>query len=463
MGIGQLLACIIVILLIAIFIGTPVGMAIGFTGTVALLLFIGPGFLGQFGSIAYIQGTSMNQLIAPLFILMAEFLARGGIAEDLFRVLNKYLHKLKGGLALSTTIACTVFAAMCGSSPATAASIGRISVGSMTKRGYDPAFAVGTVAGGGTLGIMIPPSITFVTYGIITETSIAKLLMAGLLPGIMLAALMCISIIIRVRLNPALIGETKKAVDNVRMSHSVKMAQEAEQEATLAATVVVDDSLDKKTTLWQDLKLAIPSFVLIIVVLGAMYTGIATPTESAGFGAIGAFLIVVMQGRMKMPVFTEAMKATARTSAMIIFLLIGGFCLSYVISYLGLAQSLASMIAGTGLNRWVIMILLYVLWFILGCLMDPGSMVILTIPFVFQTLVSLGFDPIWVGVVSTLCVEIGMITPPVGLNLFILRSSTDVKMTTIIRGALPYVMVLIIGLVILNFFPQIALFLPSLM
>lgn len=459
MGMGQLLACIIVILLIAIFIGTPVATAIGFTGVAALLLFMGPNFLSQFGIIAYEQGISMNQLIAPLFILMAEFLARGGIAEDLYRVLNKYLHKLKGGLALSTTIACTIFAALCGSSPATAASIGRISVGSMTKRGYDPAFAIGTVAGGGTLGIMIPPSITFVTYGILTETSIAKLLMAGLLPGIMLSALMCVSIVIRVRRNPTLIGDTKKAVAAAKAQHEARMAAEAAR----PATVEIDESLEKKTTVWQDLKLAVPAFVLIIVVLGAMYTGIATATESAGLGAVGAFIILILQGRMKLPIFTEAMKATARTSAMIIFLLIGGFCLSYVISYLGLAQSLASIIASTGLNRWVIMILLYVLWFVLGCLMDPGSMVILTIPFVFETLTSLGFDPIWIGVVSTLCVEIGMITPPVGLNLFILRSSTDVPMTQIIKGALPYVLVLAIGLVILNIFPGIALFLPSLM
>lgn len=459
MGVGQLLACIIVILLIAIFIGTPVATAIGFTGVAALLLFMGPNFLSHFGTIAYEQGISMNQLIAPLFILMAEFLARGGIAEDLYRVLNKYLHKLKGGLALSTTIACTIFAALCGSSPATAAAIGRISVGSMTKRGYDSSFAIGTVAGGGTLGIMIPPSITFVTFGILTETSIAKLLMAGLLPGIMLSALMCVSIIIRVRLNPSLIGETKKAVAAAKDRHQAKMAEEAAQ----PATVKIDEPLDQRTTLGQDLMLAVPAFVLIIVVLGAMYTGIATATESAGFGAIGAFIILLLQRRMKLPVFTESMKATARTSAMIIFLLIGGFCLSYVISYLGLAQSLAAVIASTGMNRWVIMILLYVLWFILGCLMDPGSMVILTIPFVFPTLTALGFDPIWIGVVSTLCVEIGMITPPVGLNLFILRSSTNVKMTQIIKGALPYVLVLVIGLVILNIFPGIALFLPSIM
>lgn len=452
---------IILVLLVTIFLGTPVAFAIGFTGLVTLLAFMGPNHLVQFGQLAYTQGTSMNQLIAPLFILMAELLARGGIAEDLYAVLNKYLRRFKGGLALSTTLACTVFAALCGSSPATAASIGRISVGSMTKRGYDPAFAVGTVAGGGTLGIMIPPSITFVTFGILTEVSISKLLMAGLLPGIMLSVLMCISIAIRVHFKPELAGELKAAAKSIKAQHEFMMQSGDASAAARAEQAAEDDVI--KTSLWYDLKLAVPALALIVIVLGAMYSGIATPTESAGFGAIGAFLIVLLQGRMNRNVFKGSMEATARTGCMIIFLMIGGFCLSYVISYLGLAQKLAAMIAATGLNKWVVMILLYILWFILGCLMDPGSMVILTIPFVFDTLVALGFDPIWVGVVSTLCVEIGMITPPVGLNLFILRSSTGVPMTQIIKGALPYVVVLLIGLVILNIFPGIATFLPSLM
>ena len=456
---GLMFAVIIVVLLLCIFLGAPVACSIGFTGVVTLLIFMGPNFLNQFGTIAYAQGTNMNQLIAPLFILMSEFLARGGIAEDLYAVLNKYLRRFRGGLALSTTLACTIFAALCGSSPATAASIGRISVGSMTKRGYDPAFAVGTVAGGGTLGIMIPPSITFVTYGILTETSISKLLMAGLLPGIMLSALMCLSIIIRVAIKPELAGVIKENVKNAKAQHEIMMGVQDNIAAVKEATVIEEP----KTTVWQDLKLAIPALALIVVVLGAMYTGLATPTESAGFGAIGAMLIVCLLGRMNWNTFKGAMEASARTGCMIIFLLIGGFCLSYVISYLGLAQKLASIIAGTGMSKWTIMILLYILWFILGCLMDPGSMVILTIPFVFETLTSLGFDPIWIGVVSTLCVEIGMITPPVGLNLFILRSSTGVEMTQIIKGALPYCLVLLIGLIILNVFPQIALWIPNMM
>lgn len=433
---------LIAMLLISLFLGVPVSTALGFTALAAIMAFMGNLHLTRFGIIAFTQGTSLNQMVAPLFIVMAEFLARGGIADDIYALLSRLMRRVRGGLALSTTLACTVFAALCGSSPATAAAIGRISISQMTSRGYRPDFAVGTVAAGGTLGIMIPPSLTFVLYGIITETSIAKLLMAGLLPGLMLSAMFCISIIIRVRVSPRI------AADG-----SIKKAGSVEKH----------DDDDSGNSLRKGISAAVPAFALIFLVLGTMYTGLATPTEAAGFGAIGALLIVGLQRRLNAGVFKETLLASARTSCMILFMIIMGFCLSYVISYLGIAQQLATFIIGSGLSRWTVMIMLFALWFIMGCLMDPGSMVILTVPFIYPALIGMGFDAIWLGVVSTLCVEIGMITPPVGLNLFILRSISEVPMGTIIRGALPYVGVLILGLVILCVFPQIALFLPSMM
>jgi C4-dicarboxylate transporter DctM subunit len=431
------------ILLVAILIGTPVSFSLGFTGVASILIFMSPNQLSQIAAVAFAQGTSMNQLVAPLFILMAEFLAKGNVAADIFAVLNKYLGKVKGGLALSTTLAATVFAALCGSSPATAASIGRISISQMIQRGYRDDFATGVVAAGGTLGIMIPPSITFVVYGIITETSIAKLLMAGILPGLMLSAIFCIFIIIRVKLNPSLAGLTPSGAP-------VASAVVSDQTATISLAGVKDD-----------LKKIVPPFALIALVLGSLYTGIATPTESAGFGGIGALLLILFLGRMSKDLFLTTMSATARTSTMILFLVIFGLFLSYVVSYLGIAQEIANIIIGSGLNKWFIITMLYVLWYILGCLMDPGSMVILTVPFVFPTIIALGFDPIWLGVVSTLTVEIGMITPPVGLNLFVLRSVTDVPMKQIIIGSLPFVFVMTLALIILTIFPQISLYIPS--
>lgn len=445
-----MIAFIVILLLVTLAIGAPVSGSLGFTAVICMAIFVGIEFVPSFATTAYGQVTSANQLIAPLFIMMAEFLTRGNIAQDIYYVINKYLKKLKGGLALSTTIACTIFAALCGSSPATAAAIGKVSIDEMTKRRYRKSFAIGTVAGGGTLGIMIPPSLTFVQFGILTETSIVQLLMAGLLPGIMIAVLMCVSTVIRVRLNPALIGDDKCA------SKGGRYELDEEQKAA------VPNEMDlKKTTLGQDLKLALPACALIVIVIGCMYTGIATPTEAAGFGVLGAIIILLLMKRFTGKVFLEAMSATTCTSSMMLFMLITGLALSQVITRLGIASDLASMIIASGLNRWMVMLILYILWFALGMLMSPGSMVVLTIPFVFPTLVALGFNPLWIGVVSTLCVEIGMITPPVGLNLFVLKNTTRAEMGTIIKGAIPYVVVLLIGLLILNLFPQIALVIPN--
>lgn len=433
---------IIIILLCVLAIGSPVFSGIGFTGAAILMVVMGTKFINQFGLIAFNQGMSANQLIAPLFVLMAALLSKGGIAEDIYYVLNKYLKKLKGGLAISTTLACTVFAAICGSSPATAASIGKISVEEMTKRGYEPGFAAATVAAGGTLGVMIPPSVVLVGFGIITETSISKLLIAGLIPGLVLALILCISIIIRAKLSPSLVGYDKNGNLLPRANNEVDSMQ---------------------TTVKEDLLKVIPVAILIVLVFGSMYTGLATATESASIGVLGAFIILIIRKRLNGTLFKEAMMETTKLGVMIIFMMISGFCLTYVVSYLGLASSLASFIAGSGYNRWVVMILMYILWLILGCLMDTNAMIVLTIPFVFETLTSLGFDPLWIGVVSTLCVEIGMITPPVGLNLFVLKGATKVKMTEIIKGSVPYVIILLIGLVILSVFPVLSTWLPGTM
>jgi len=432
---------IMLILLGTIFIGTPVAFGLGFVSVVLITLFLDPSQLMQIGSIAFSQGTSMNQLVAPLFILMAEALARGDIARDIFTVLSKLLRRIKAGLALSTMLASTIFAALCGSSPATAAAMGRISISEMIRRGYRQDFAAGVVAAGGTLGIMIPPSISLVIYGIITENSIAKLFMAGVLPGLLLSGLLCLFIFLRVKLRP----------DLIRQSGSGSVASPTSPTSR------------KRSGPIHDLLLIIPPLILIGIVLGSLYTGITTPTEAAGFGAIGALILVILSGRMTLKMFTVMMSATARTSSMILFLIIGGMALSYVVSQLGIAQQITELIVGSGLNRWVVMILIYILWFFLGCLMDPLSMIVLTIPFIYPAILALGFDPLWLGIVSTLCVEIGMITPPVGLNLFVLKAITDVPMGQIMMGALPFVLVLIVGLIIFSIFPQIALFLPSIM
>lgn len=434
---------IVFILLVVLFIGTPVAFGLGFVAVASIFLFISPEQLAQIGSIAFTQGTSMNQLVAPLFILMAELLAQGRVATDIFTVLTRRTQRVKGGLAISATLASTVFAALCGSSPATAAAIGRISIREMVSRGYREDFTAGVVASGGTLGIMIPPSLAMVMYGIITETSIAKLFIAGILPGLMLSAMLCAFILIRAYLNPAVVG------------------CQVSREKTEEMSARTENALWTRTSIIEDIKLVLPPIILVVIVIGSLYTGMTTPTEAAGVGAIGALVVVLLLRRLKLTLLADILDAAARTSAMILFLIFGGLALSYVVTYLGLAQEIADYLTGLGINRWLLMVAVYILWFILGCLMDPLSMIVLTIPFLFPTFMALGFDPIWLGVVSTLCVEIGMITPPVGLNLFVIKAISNVSMKNIIVGVIPFVLVLMIALAVLSLFPQIVLYLPS--
>jgi tripartite ATP-independent transporter DctM subunit len=443
---------IVVILLVCMFMGAPVQAALGFTAFCGIMLFMGPAHITRFGIVAYTQATSTSQMVAPLFILMAEFLSRGGVADDIYDAISHAFRKVTGGLALATTLASTVFAAMCGSSVATAATLGRISIGQMVSKGYRSDFAVGTVAAGGTLGIMIPPSMTFVLFGIITETSISKLLIAGLLPGVMLSAMFCVFIYIRCKLNPGLYMSDEKPEELGEGELSQIKAAKVEARAIGGG--------DEKTVLKKAIT-AIPAGILILIVLVTMYTGVATPTESAGYGAVGALIIIILIRRFHFNLMKASVAAAVKTACMMLFMAIMGLTLSYVISYLGIASNLAEFIVGSGTNRWVVMVMLFALWFVLGCLMDPGSMVVLTIPFIFPTLLEMGFDPIWVGVVSTLMTEVGMITPPVGLNLFVLGTVTGLPMRKVIVGALPYVGVMLVGLVVLCFFPGIALFLPS--
>lgn len=464
MSSGLILIIFFAIMLITLFLGTSVSMSLGFAGVMGVILFIGSGKLSQFGVIAYSQSTNMNQLILPMFIMMSEFLSQGGIAEDIFAVLNKGIGKLKGGLAIATTLACTIFAALCGSSPATAASIGKISIEAMTKRGYSPAFAVGTVAAGGTLGIMIPPSVTFCVYASLTENSVVKLFMAGLIPGLMLAALLILSIIIRCRMNPALLNYVPangEAAPEMTTAEAKEIMNEAKAEVMAEKGIGSDAETVRTRKKGPTIFTILPALALILIVLGSMYLGWATPVEAAGYGVVGAFLITLLQRRLTKDIFLNALRGTAKTGSMMVFLIICGMCMTFVVSFLGIPQEISRVIAESGLNRYVVLILVYILWFILGALMDPTSMVLLTIPFLYSTLVNLNFDPLWFGVTCVLASQIAMITPPVGMNLFVLRANTGIPMSTIIKGALPYVGILLLGLLIITLFPGIATWLPS--
>ena len=463
MSSGSMLVIIFAIMLITMFLGTPVFTSMGFTAIVVTLIWMRPDLLSRFGKTAYTQGTGFNQVIAPMFILMSEFLSQGHIAEDIYAVLNKSVGKLKGGLAIATTVTCTVFAALCGSSPATAASIGRISIAEMQKRGYDAGFAVGTVAAGGTLGIMIPPSITFCLFGMLTETSIVRLFMAGIVPGLVLSLIIILYIIIVGAVKPSMVGADRKAGSQMTAEEAREIVATAKAMANQEAGVVEQpgDTLVAKAKEPNFLTI-LPALVLIVIVLGSMYTGLATPIEAAGYGVLGSLLIVLLGRRMTKKIFSSAMLNTARTGTMMVFLMICGNCMSYCISYLGIADTIATALTQSGLSKAALIVLVYVLWFVLGCLMDPASMLILTVPFLWQTLMSFGCDPLWVGVVSVLAAQIAMITPPVGMNLFVLKANSDVPMGKIIKGCWPFVGVMFFGLLILTLFPVLSTWLPNL-
>ena len=433
---------ILSILLFVLLIGTPISFGLGFVSIVCILIYLDPDHLVHVTNIAFDQGTSVNQLVAPMFILMAEILVQGGTASNIFNVMAKWTRKLRGGLAISTTIACTVFAALCGSSPATAASIGRISIIEMTKRNYSSELATGTVAAGGTLGIMIPPSMAMILFGITTENSIAKLFIAGVLPGLLISGAFMIYILIMSFIVPSSVGASK------------------EQKA--ATAVNINEENFSLHQIMKDVLLIFPPVILVVVVLGVIYSGLATPTEAAGIGVIGALILLVTEKRenISLPLIMNILFRASRTAGMMLFLIFGGMTLSYVVSYIGIAQSIADGIIALGLNKYIVVTAIYGLWIVLGTMLDPVSIILLTVPFLYTTLLELGFHPYWMAVVSTLTVGIGMLSPPVGLNLFVIKGICDVPMDKIIIGTLPFIGVMLICLVILTIFPEISTYLP---
>ena len=449
MALIQFFGLIIFLLIVVLVLGAPVAFSIGFTAVVGILTLMPHENLLQLAAIIYNQGTKLDYLIISMFLLMAELLTQGNIAHDIFTVLNKYVKKIKGGIGIAAILASTVFAALSGSSVATAAAIGRISIKEMINLKYDRKFSIGLVAAGGTIGIMIPPSIPMVVYGIITETSIVKLFMAGILPGLLISAMLSGYVLIKGKLTPEIVGARVDKNDiNIIEQHYNKEKSKYDY---------------SKKGIIKDFKLMGLPVLLIVVILTSLYAGIATPIEMAGIGVIGTMLITIINRRFNRQSFFLALKFTARNSAMNAFILFAGFSLSYVVSYLGLPHQLAELLTTYIHNRWIIIIALYLVWFVFGMILDTGSMIILTIPFVFTTLLEYGFDPIWIGVVSTLCVQIAMITPPVGLVLFVLKGVTDASMREIILGCIPFIFILIFSLLILTIFPQIATYIPSLM
>lgn len=419
-------------LLILLAIGLPVAISLGLVGMASGVLLLSPNMINQLSTIAFYQSSSFVLIIAPLFILMSEIISSSPIGNQLFRTTQLWLGRLPGALGMGAVLTCAGFSAVCGSSPVTAATIGKIAVPEMVRMGYNRRLALGAISAGGTLGILIPPSISFVLYGIITETSIGDLFMAGIIPGLFITLLLCLTILVLVLRNPSLAPPS-----NLKASWREKV---------------------------RSLIFIIPILILVIFVLGSMYTGITTPTESGSVGVAAAIIIVLAMKQFSRKNFSQVLANTVKTTGMFFLLIIGGLFASFILTRLKIPQGMAESILGLDIPGWTVILLINLLLFVMGMFLDPMSILVIMIPIFYPTIVGFGYDPVWFGVMVTINMEIGAITPPVGFNLFVLKSVLpDVKISEVIQGSLIFIVPLIVGLIVITIFPQLALYLPSMM
>ena len=410
----------------------PLAFAMGMVGVAGIGLTRGwmPA-LASTAQVVHETGFAYTLSVIPLFILMGNFVARAGLAHELFAAAYAFIGHFRGGLAHATVAACAGFGAICGSSIATAATMSKVAYPSMKKMGYSDSLATGVMAAGGTLGIMIPPSTIMVIYGIITETNIGKLFAAGVIPGILTALLMMCGIAVMTARDP------------------------------LHAPAGERTSWPNR---WKALRGIWGGIVLVIVVLGGIYGGIFTATEGAGFGAAGAFLFALARGRLTWAILYQVLVESARTTAMLFTLLIAATIFANFVNFTSMPGDLKAWITGMGLSPILIITAMMFIYIVLGTVMEELTMVLLTIPLFFPIVTALGFDPVWFGVLIVMIVQIGLISPPVGMNLFVLNALLPgVGLGAIFRGCWPFVLVMIFVLGLLIAFPQLSLWLPSLM
>lgn len=415
----------IVVMFILVMVGVPIGFSLAMAGVLGLFYVAGPSAtIAQIGLVPWEQGTSFTFITIPLFVLMGNFAFHSGIASNLYEVIQKWLGRLPGGLAIASTFSCAAFGAICGSSTATIATMGAFIMPEMRKYKYDMKLATGSLAASGTLGILIPPSVVFVLYGLMTETSIADLFIAGIVPGILTAFVFSGIIFFKCLYNPMLGPKGPKY------------------------------SLRDKTV---SLKGVTPILILFAIVIGGLYAGIFTPTEAAGIGASGAFLIGLVMKRWKMKGLKSALSDTGVISSMIFVIIIGGYLMSRLLALTNTTTFIVDFIVSLNLGKYGFIAAITILYLILGCVLDVFGMLVLTIPFLFPVVLNFGIDPIWFGVYIVVMAEVALITPPVGGNVFVMATlARDVPMETIFRGVLPYVGGELLVIILLVLFPELA-------
>ncbi|NMA91906.1 MAG: TRAP transporter large permease [Firmicutes bacterium] len=422
----------ILILFVLLFLGMNVGLAlllIGFVGQAYIA-----GFAPTFGGlrmIPYSTFASYSLSVIPLFILMGNLAFHSGLSRDLYLAARNWLGRLRGGLAMASVAACAAFAACSGSSVATAATLGKIALPEMKRYNYDDGLATGTLAAGGTMGILIPPSVILIIYGILTEQSIGKLFLAGVIPGILEAVFYIITIYILTTLYPSWGPPGPK-------------------------TTVREKFISLRDT-WGFI-------ALFLLVIGGIYMGVFSPTEAGGIGAFGTFIFCLLRRRLRWDTFKESLIDSGQTAAMIFLIMLGANFFGHFLAVTGLPAALTASLATLAVSRYVILLLVFIFYLILGCVMDSMAMILITVPIFFPLALELGFNPIWFGIFITRVTEIGMVTPPVGMNLYVIKGvAKDVPMSTLFRGVFPFVIADILHVALITALPILATFLPSMM
>jgi C4-dicarboxylate transporter, DctM subunit len=421
----------IVALILLVFASFPIGAAmalVGFCGF-ALIAGLDPA-LGLLHSVPYSTFSSSELAIIPLFILMGAFAFEAGLSEDLFDAIYKWVGHFRGGVAQATIIACACFAAISGSSLATAATLGKVALPEMKKFKYDDGLATGAIAAGGSIGILIPPSIILVIYGMITEQSIGKLFLAGFIPGIMEAVFYLFTIWYLTLFKP---------------EHGPRGPKTSLHEKIIAL----------KST-WEVV-------LLFLLVIGGIYTGVFTPNEAAGVGAFGAFFFALIKRKLTFQLFLTSLRITTSTAGMLFLIIMGAMIFGYFLSITRLPTELARLAADLPVNRHIILIAILMITLVMGCFMDSMAIVLLAIPVFYPVIMNLDFNPIWFGILVVRVTEMGLITPPVGMNVFIIRGISGVPIQKIFRGVFPHLVADFLQVGVLILFPQIVMFLPNLM
>ena len=407
-------------------IGMPVAFTLSVAGILGIIQFVDVSFLSQVPVIAYKTLDSYVLTSVPLYILMSQIMLTGRVGSGLFELGSKWMGHLPGGLGIATIFACAIFAAISGSSVATAVTIGAMAIPEMLKRGYDRKLVVGSVAAGGTLGILIPPSIPMILYGTITDESVGKLFMSGVVPGALLTVLFICYIVFASWDKPR----------EPRSSHAEKM---------------------------KSLRENIWGLFLPVIIIGGIYTGIFTPTEAAAVGTVYALAITFFVYRsVTIQDMPAILRATIKTSCMIFSIMIGAMLFGYILTILQVPQALMRLVTEGDLKRWIVMLGINIMLLILGCVLETVSIILITLPMLYPIIKALGFDPIWFNVVLLINMELALITPPVGMNLFVIKGiSEDSSIQDIIAGAAPFAAIMVFEILLLCFVPEIATWLPS--